>query len=110
MTPFSKFHFDEKCAPLVTITGSAMAIVDIEAEMASIFSATGCHEFAQQFPLRRKPPLNATGLFANVASSPEELVQLILEPAAFLGDSRYIGFAVYEYDAQMSRESVMGGI
>ena len=34
-------------------------------------------------------------------------MQLIPEPAGFLGDAHYIGFAAYEYDAQMSQESVI---
>ena len=60
-----------------------MQIVDLEAELASIFAQTGTPEFVQTFLLRQKPPVNSTDLFANVVSSPEELMSLILEPAGF---------------------------
>ena len=35
--------------PLITTAGVEMTIVDLEAELASIFAASGCPEFVQQF-------------------------------------------------------------
>ena len=46
-------------------------------------------------------------MFAFAASSLEDLTQLIPEPAGFFDVTRYISFAVYEYDAHVSHEAVI---
>ena len=63
-----------------------MVIVDIEAELASIFAMTGAPEFVQIFLLRRKPPISTVGLFANIASPSGEMHTLVIVPAGYDDD------------------------
>ena len=69
---------------------AVMTIVDIEAEMASIFAQAGCPEFAQQPLPRQKPPVNTTDSFANVVSYLGELMTLILEPDGFTDEAVFL--------------------
>ena len=57
--------------------------MDIEAELASIFSMTGVPEFVQSFLLRQKPPINTVDLFANVASSSDDMHNFVTLPAGY---------------------------
>ena len=48
---------------------------------------SGTPEFVQAFLLRQKPPINTVDLFANVASSSDEMHELITLPAGFLDEN-----------------------
>ena len=63
-----------------------MVIVDIESELASIFAMTGTPGFVQSFLLRQQPPIDTADLFANIASSSEEMHTLVTTPAGYGDD------------------------
>ena len=66
-----------------------MAIVDIEAHLASIFAMAGTPDFPQAFLLRQKSPINTVDLFANVASSSGEMHTIATSPAGY-GDGEVL--------------------
>ena len=61
--------------------------MDIEAELASIFAMSDTPEFAHAFLLRQKPPINTVDLFANAASSSDEMHELAALPAGYQGEN-----------------------
>ena len=63
-----------------------MAIVDIEADLASIFAMAGTPDFPHAFLLRKKSPINTDDLFANVASPSGEMHALATSPAGYGDD------------------------
>ena len=55
-------------------------------DLASIFAQSDTPEFDQSFLPRQKHPPNTADLFANIASSSEELRQLVSSPEGFGDD------------------------
>ena len=85
LPPFpSVIYLPGVCSPF--LVNDNMVIVDIEAELASIFAMTGTPGFTQAFLLRQNPPINTVDLFANVASSSGEMHTLVTLPAGFGDD------------------------